>query len=70
MKAVEKRAQWKTFENNRAEEARVEQEERVGMSEATRVAVTVEMDRVVESVKGCTEAPALVAAAERVVNAA
>ena len=40
------------------------------MKEAARAAAVAERDRVVEAVKGCTEGPALVEAAERVVNAA
>ena len=48
----------------------MQQEERVKVKEAARVAAVAERDRVVEAVKGCTEGPALVEAAERVVNAA
>ena len=70
VKAAEKRARKKAAEDERAEEARVQQEEQVKVKEAARVAAVAERDRVVEAVKGCTEGPALVEAAERVVNAA
>ena len=69
-KAAENRARKKTAEDERAEEARVQQEEQVKVKEAARAAVVAERDRVVEAVKECTEGPALVEAAERVVNAA
>ena len=67
---AEKRACQKAAEDERAEEARVQQEERVKVKEATRVAAVAERDRVVEAFKVCTEGPALVEAAKRVVNAA
>ena len=70
VKAAEKRARKKAAEDERAEEARVQQEEQVKVKEAARAAAVAERDRVVEAVKGCTEGPALVEAAERVVNAA
>ena len=68
--AAERRAHKKAAEDKRAEEARVQQEERVKVKEAATVAAVAERDRVVEAVKGCTEGPALVEVAERVVNAA
>ena len=70
VKAAEKRARKKAVEDERAEEARVQQEEQVKVKEAARAAAVAERDRVVEVVKECTEGPALVEAAERVVNAA
>ena len=70
VKAAERRARKKAAEDKRAEEARVQQEERVKVKEAARVAAVAERDRVVEAVKGCTEGPALVEVAERVVNGA
>ena len=70
VKAAERRARKKAAEDERAEEGRVQQEERVKVKEDARVAAVAERDRVVEAVKGCTEGPALVEAAERVVNAA
>ena len=70
VKAAEKRAHKKAVEDERAEEARVQQEEQVKVKEAARAAAVAERDRVVEVVKECTEGPALVEAAERVVNAA
>ena len=70
VKAAEKRARKKAAEDERAEEARVQQEERVKVKEAARAAAVAERDRVVEAVKGCTEGPALVQVAERVVSAA
>ena len=70
VKAAEKRAHKKAAEDERAEEARVQQEVRVKVKEAARVAAVAERDRVVEADKGCTEGPALVEAAERVVRAA
>ena len=70
VKAAEKRARKKAAEDERAEEARVQKEEQVKVKEAARVAAVAERDRVVEAVKECTEGPALVEAAERVVNAA
>ena len=68
VKAAEKRACKKAAEDERAEEVRVQQEEQVKVKEAARAAAVAERDRVVEGVKGCTEGPALVEAAERVVN--
>ena len=70
VKAAEKRARRKAAEDERAEEARVQQEEQVKVEEAARAAAVAERDRVVEAVKECTEGPALVEVAERVVNAA
>ena len=70
VKAAEKRARRKAVEDERAQEARVQQEEQVKVKEAARAAAVAERDRVVEAVKECTEGPALVEAAERVVSAA
>ena len=70
VKAAEKRARKKAAEDERAEEARVQQQEQVKVKEAARAAAVAERDRVVQAVKGCTEGPALLEAAERVVNAA
>ena len=70
VKAAEKSARKRAVEDERAEEARVQQEEQVKVKEAARAAAVAEKDRVVEAVKECTEGPALVEAAERVVNAA
>ena len=70
VKAAETRARKKAVEDERAEEARVQQEEQVKVKEAARVAAVAERDRVVQAVKECTEGPALMEAAERVVNAA
>ena len=70
VKIAGRRARRKAAEDERAEEARVHQEERVKMKEAARVAAVAERDRVVEEVKGCTGGQALVDAAERVVDAA
>ena len=52
MKAAEKRARKKAAEDERSEEARVQQEERVKVKEAARLAAVAERDRVVEAVKG------------------
>ena len=70
VKAAEQRARKKAAEDERAEEARVRQEEQVKVKEAARAAAVAERDRGVEAVKECTEGPALVEAAERVVNVA
>lgn len=70
VKIAEKRACKKAAEDDRAEEARVPQEERVKVKEAAKEAAVAARDGVVEAVKGCTEGPALVEAAERVVNVA
>ena len=54
VKAAEKRARKKAAEDERAEEARVQQEEQVKVKEAARAAAVAERDRVVDAVKGCT----------------
>lgn len=56
-------------QDQRAEDCRVQREECIEVKKAAKVAATAEGDRVVEEVKGCTEGPGLVAAAEQVVNA-
>ena len=51
VKAAERRASKKAVEDERAEEARVQQEEQVKVKEAARAAAVAERDRVVEAVK-------------------
>ena len=70
VKVAGKRARRKVAEDRMAEEARVQQEERVKVKEAAREAAVGERDRVVEAIKGCTKGPARVEAPERVVDAA
>ena len=70
VKVAGRRARRKAVGDERAEEATVQQEERVKVKEAARAAAVAERDRVVEEVKGCTERQVLVDAAERVVDAA
>lgn len=67
-KAAKKRARLKAAGGKREEEARVNQEDRVRGKEAVREAAVTEGDRVVKEAKACTKGPALVAAAETVVN--
>lgn len=69
VKVAGRRAHRKADEDERAEEARVQQEERVKVKEAARMAALAERDRVVEVVKG-TEGQALVDVVERVVDRA
>ena len=70
VKVAGKWARRKAAEDKMAEEARVQQEERVKVKEAAREAAVGERDRVVEAIKGCTRGPARVEAPERVVDAA
>ena len=70
VKAVEKRVCKKAEEEKRAEEARGLQEKAVQVKEAARLAAATERDRMVEAARGCTDGPAMVAAAEKVVEAA
>ena len=70
VKAVEKRVCKKAEEEKRAKEARVLQEKAVRVKEAARLAAATEKDRMVEAPRGCTDGPAMVAAVEKVVEAA
>ena len=70
VKVAEKRAHKKAGEDERAEEARVQQEERVQVKESTRQAAVAESDMMIKAVKWCSEGLALVEEVERVVKAA
>ena len=70
VKIAGKMARKKAAADERAEEARVQQEEQVKVKGAAKEAAVAERDRVVQAVKGRTKGPALVEAAERVVEVA
>ena len=70
MKAAERRVRRKAEEETRAEEARVVQEKPVQIKEAARLAAATERDRMVEAARECANGPAMVAASEKVVEAA
>ena len=70
VKAADKRARKKAEEEQRAEEVRVQQEKAVEVKEAARLRATAERNRMVEAAKVCTDGPAMVAAAEKVVEPA
>ena len=60
----------KAGEEKRAVEKRVLQEKAVQVKEAARLAAATERDRMAEAAGGCTDGPAMVAAAEKVVEPA
>ena len=70
VRAAEKRVHKKAEEEKKAEEAWVQQEKVVQVKEGTSLAAAGERDRMEEAARGCTDGPAMVATAEKVVEAA
>ena len=70
VKATNKRVKRRELDNDRAEEARLRQEEVVKAKEAARAVAEAERDRLVAEVKGCADGPGAVAVAGKVVEAA
>ena len=70
VKATKKRVKRRELDDDRAEEARLRQEEVVKAKEAARAVAEAERDRLVAEVKGCADGPGAVAVAEKVVEAA
>ena len=70
VKATNKRVKRRELDDDRAEEARLHQEEVVKAQEGARAVAEVERDRLVAEVKRCGDGPGAVAVAEKVVEAA
>lgn len=70
VKAAENRVRKKAEEEKKAEEARVQQDKAVQVKESARLTATAERDRMVAADRGYMDGPAIVAATEKVVEAA
>lgn len=70
MRAAEERVRKKGEPEKRAEQARVQQEKMVQVKEAARLTATAAKDRMLEATTRCVDGPAVVAAAEKVVEVA
>ena len=70
VKVAERKARKRVEEERRAEEAHVQQKKAVQVKEAARLVETAERDRMVQAARVCTDGPAMMAAVEKVVEAA